>query len=157
MSNSNSKQSFDYYVALDLGSESMAAYYRKADDPEGAMIDLLEHAEAISGYKVVEQQILGPDGRRSNRMRSQISLEHDKQPKPLPLDHARINLLDANERKKCIFTYFHGQMQQTKAGPRLPNPKIPFQFGSEGIVPKVADDKHQLVQHSPEQLLQHAT
>ena len=39
----------------------------------------------------------------------------------------------------------------------MPNPKIPFQYGSQKIIPEVKDTAGRRVQHEPEQLLQHIT
>jgi hypothetical protein len=143
-----------YYVALDLGSESMAAYCQAENASQGEMIDLVEHAMSLLGpNKQPVQYIIEDNQSRSPRLRTIISLEDNRQGQTLPDDHATYDF--TRQYGDSLLTYFHDQ--GSAIDNIMPNPKIPFQFGSEKIIPEVRAKGGGTVRHSPEVLLQHIT
>jgi hypothetical protein len=145
---------YRYYVALDLGSESMAAYCLEQGAQEGTMIDLVEHADAILGINKQPMQYIYDDGARSPRLRTIISLEDNTQGQTLPASHATLDF--KTEYNSSLLRYFHDM----GAGPTnlMPNPKIPFQYGSGKVIPEVRPTGGgPNVRHSPEALLRHIT
>jgi len=149
-----------HYVALDLGSESMAAYYESSKTDEGEMIRLQAHAAELLGHD--SPDLLMDKGQQSPRLRTRIGLEDGRQPHPLPLSHAMLDFLDTENRRldgygESLFSYFYLPDQEFGRA-IMPNPKIPFQEGGAKVVPRVeATGSSKRVRHSPEQLLQHLT
>jgi hypothetical protein len=149
-----------HYVALDLGSESMAAYYESSRADEGEMISLQAHAAELLGHD--SPDLLTDKGQESPRLRTRIGLEDGRQPHPLPLSHAMLDFLDPENRRldgyyESLFSYFYLPDQEFGRA-IMPNPKIPFQEGGAKVVPRVeATGSSKPVRHSPEQLLQHLT
>jgi len=149
-----------YYVALDLGSESMAAYYESRRTDAGGMIHLQAHAAELLGQ--ASPELLKENGKPSPRLRTRIGLEDGRQPYPLPLSHALLDFLDTESRRldgygESLFSYFYLPDQEF-GRTILPNPKIPFQEGGAGVVPRVvASGSSEPVRHPPEQLLAHLT
>src|SRR5947209_6781839 len=126
-----------YYVALDLGSESMAAYYESRRTDAGGMIHLQAHAAELLGQ--ASPELLKENGKPSPRLRTRIGLEDGRQPYPLPLSHALLDFLDTESRRldgygESLFSYFYLPDQEF-GRTILPNPKIPFQEGGAGVVP----------------------
>ncbi len=154
------------YVALDLGSESMAAYYADAFG-NGAMINLQAKAPALLGIN--EDQADNPaigvdfleemnDGnvkpKRSPRMWNRISFNEGVQPQNLEDDHARLPITNQTESDRSLFRYFH---QKGGWPPPLimPNPKILFQHQVKDILPKVEARGGGQVDLSPQKLINH--
>jgi hypothetical protein len=143
-----------YYVALDLGSESMAAYCQAENASQGEMIDLVEHAQSLLGpNKQPVQYIFEEDRSRSPRLRTIISLEDNRQGPVLDDCHATLDF--TAQYADSLLTYFHDK--GSAIDNVMPNPKIPFQFGSEKIIPEVRAKGDGTVRHSPEVLLQNIT
>jgi hypothetical protein len=143
------------YIALDLGSNSMAACYDDMQQPGLQMIGLQEFHHMIAGE---------PAGSSSPLLPTQISLKeppHYKTP-VLPDDHAGITFVDKNgmfdedEEKKSVFRFFHKKLDPRKL---MPNPKLIFQSGCDKAVPRVVLEvgKPETVQYSPASLLCHLT
>ena len=152
---------FDYYVALDLGSESMAAYFEHRKTAKGGMIQLQAHGATILGSNHV--QLLKENGSTvSPRLRTRVTLEDNRQGSELKPDHARLDLISPSGERlddcdQSLFTYFYAP-DQALGGALLPNPKIPFQEGGADIIPRVATTNGRVkVRHSPNQILEHLT
>jgi hypothetical protein len=155
---------FDYYVSLDLGSETMAAYYEHATDGnDKGSIDLQAHAKSLLGGPTADPDyLLDADGTISRRLRTRIALLDRRQGDPLPDTHALLDFIDNQGNKlpgydESLFLYFFNK-NQTKAFAFMPNPKVPFQEGGERIIPKVIPQGGSpgvKVTHSAETLLQH--
>jgi hypothetical protein len=149
-----------YYVALDLGSESIAAYYESRRTNAEGMIRLQVHAAELLGHD--SPDLLPENGKPSPRLRTRIGLEDGRQPHPLPISHALLDFLDSEGRRldgydESLFSYFYLPDQEFSRT-ILPNPKIPFQEGGAGVIPQVAAmGSSEPVQHPPEQLLAHLT
>lgn len=154
---------FDYYVSLDLGSESMAAYYQHARTGQGGMVELQEHAKKLLPPGTVDY-LREEDGTVSPRLRTRIGLEHNRQPWPLPPEHALLDFIDNQGNNlpgydECLFVYFFLE-STTLASQYLPNPKVPFQEGAEAAIPEVKPKggvPGQTVSYPAEELLQHLT
>lgn len=146
---------FEYHVALDLGSESTAAYCEQRDLARGVMIDLLVLSRTLLGRdKKARQRIEHANRELSTRIRTLVTIENDLQPEVLPLEHAWLDITDQRSATKPLFTFFHADGSSLHN--LLPNPKIPFQFGTRDILPRVkAAGSGKLVKHTPDVLMQH--
>ncbi|MCG8608000.1 hypothetical protein MJD09_23820 [bacterium] len=164
-----------YYVALDLGSESMAACYI-GDSPDPRMIDLQQFGKAYIEKKnedglddrIDYRKTLLYDteedrqrGRHSSRMKTRIVLRSPNPYAQLTDDHANIEFVDdrggiTDDYRRSIFNFFPGPHEQLNY--QLPNPKIPFQAGADYILPTVLyeEDGHgpEEVRYAPEALVQ---
>jgi len=162
---------YDYYVALDLGSDTMAAYCRpyRAGQP-GQMIQLQAYASTLVENTYGEPSLVreGEKGTASCRLRTRFALMEGRQPSSLPEKHAALEFLDVNgtptkrpEYDTCLLRYFFGVREQLLANPHLvPNPKVIFQVGSlpDSLrVQAVAGGAGTFVQLTSEQLIQHMT
>ncbi|HEV3075992.1 MAG TPA: hypothetical protein VHB47_16345 [Thermoanaerobaculia bacterium] len=156
---------FEYFIGLDLGSESMAACFQHRDAARQATIDLQARAEELAGLKAgtgmgrvdLLYDELPNDGRkRSHRLRTRISLREGQQPSPLPDEHARLPLVDGSETS--IFKFFHLELQAL-ASKLVPNPKLLFQTGISDVIPavKAPGAEERSVQYEPAELLSHLT
>ena len=150
-------ENFQYLIALDLGSESMAAVFERRGDETPTPLDLQQFGEDLApstngtGRKVDYLPGL-MERERSRRLRTRTSLEGSRQPKPLPPEHAS---LDYNsDYGKSLFRIFH-LVGETFGRPLLPNPKILFQTGATKVIPRVEDPSGSLVQHRSDELLYH--
>jgi hypothetical protein len=144
---------FQYRIALDLGSESMAAYCQESQ-PRGVMIPLQEHAEALT--KARDLDLLKEGNKLSPRLKTLITMETNRQPLSLPDDHATLDLLAGdNYSTRCLFGYFHSNTPNSPYV--LPNPKVPFQWGCGSIIPAVPSTAGENAQYNPLQLVQHIT
>ncbi len=150
----------EYYVALDLGSESLAACFEKKSTGEGGMVQLQAFAEKLldSGSP---PELLQENGKPSPRLRTRIALEENRQPAELPPEHARLEFVDLEgckqeDYERSLFSYFYVADQELSRT-ILPNPKIPFQEGGAEIIPEVVTDNRSKVRHHPDQLLGHLT
>jgi hypothetical protein len=149
-----------YYLALDLGSESMAAYYEDRRTGVGGMVSLQEYGDKLLAADSPPELLLD-GGKPSPRLRTRIGLEDGRQPADLPSDHAILDFVDeAGNRlsgyEETLFSYFYLPDQEFSRT-ILPNPKIPFQEGGAGIIPEVETSGHGKTRHSPESLLAHLT
>src|SRR5262245_48210914 len=121
---------FDYYVTLDLGSESMAACFQHRESRTPIPIDLQwlatrllpTRAGQLGAELLCEENEKAP----SVRLRTRISLEGGRQRQPLSPDHATLVLQD--EDHITLFGYFHPEGRALGAK-LLPNPKLLFQTG----------------------------
>lgn len=155
-----------YYVALDLGSESMAAYYQIKDGIRGHMINMQAHGRTLLGSEPL--YLMSDDGKApSPRLRTRISLEDNRQGEWLDDGHALLDFCDGNGNKltgydESLFAYFYKKYDELGRN-IMPNPKIPFQEGGQDIIPEVEVKGTYLVgrakkkRHSPEILLKHLT
>lgn len=157
-----------YYISLDLGSDSTAAY---CEDPRGngEMIDLQEHAYTLLGRNVnylMESATEKSPSSRSPRLRTRFTLEDKRQPSILGSDHAQLDFLERDPNTqdfvkapgydKSLFVYFHGEGESLGGRKILPNPKIPFQEGADAVIPSlVTTDSNPSCHYKPVELLQH--
>lgn len=158
------EHNIEYYVSLDFGSESMAAYCEKKGSVEGEMIQLQAHARTLLDNT---EPVLLKDhkGKESPRLRTRISLKEKFQSESLSKKHAELKFIDENGKKrgdydKSLFTYF---LPKNFLRHLMPNPKIPFQYGGKEIIPEVyfgntlassRPDPEILIQHLTTQVVQ---
>ncbi|MBI4547253.1 MAG: hypothetical protein HY707_04680 [Ignavibacteriae bacterium] len=152
-----------YYVALDLGSESMSAYFEEKDYSKFDMVDLQAHAKTLLGqdpeYLMEEVENLQ---KKSPRLRTRIFIRDRKQPSSLSLNHAKLDFIHKNGTKlpgydESLFGLFAAPNTWVLGG-MMPNPKIPFQYGAQEIIPEVEPQGGGIkVKHNPEVLIQHLT
>lgn len=174
-----SERKIKAYVALDLGSESMAAYFEDLQG-NGGMIELQRHAELLlgqSGTSVAQKPDLlmensGKDPTRSPRLWNRISFNIDGQPKNLDENHAKLRFVMPTskgspgkdtvllaEYYKSLFRFFHLNEEWPHPTGVLPNPKILFQQQVTKILSKfqVAGTDGNRFELSPEMLIKHLT
>jgi hypothetical protein len=156
-----------YYVSLDLGSESTAAYYEEVENPQGGMIYLQEHATALVGIEkedggwIEADYFMDDEQNRSPRLRTFFFVDDGRQPFPLPDAHAELDFIGPDDTKlnyeDSLLKYFRrGDQDVLKV---LPNPKIPFQEGAVKVIPEVTvkPDNKVSVRFEPLVLIQHMT
>lgn len=125
----------DIFVALDLGSESMAACFRHTGvgGARATMIDLQRMASQLLGA--------GNNAEFANikpRLRTRIGVRDQRQPQTIDPQHATLDLSEPEQESQCMFQYFFSESATaTEARKLLPNPKIPFQMGARDIFPQV--------------------
>jgi hypothetical protein len=160
------------HVALDLGSESMAAYY---DDPHagvGGMIQLQEPAQALmeaDGFNLLDQTIdylkektEKGSARPSPRMWNRIQFRDGAQPREPGVDHAKLEFVGSSngQYQQSLFKYFHLDDGWPGEGKIVPNPKILFQHQVKRILPANVDargNSNEKVNVTPEMLVKHLT
>lgn len=123
------------WVALDLGSESMAAHYEAIDGKTG-MIEMQRLSKRLispSDEDLLQPELLrekiGNAERDSPRLRNRISFKHEAQPIDPDPDHATLCFAkDPSLYQKSLFRFFHreGGWPPTNLEV-MPNPKILFQ------------------------------
>lgn len=147
----------EYFISLDLGSESMAACFQHRNGQEPVTINLQAMAERLSSWLPGKDplDLLREDDEKtiSHRLRTRISLVEGKQPSPLPEAHA--NVLFKNGSGDSIFRFFHleGETLNSKL---IPNPKLLFQTGIFAVIPRVKGTKGSAL-YKPEEILEHLT
>ncbi len=158
------------YISFDMGSESMAAFCQLKGEPEGFTIDLQEYAQKLLGKDVNEKDIEylwnEENGKtvRSDRLRTLISIEPNRQPVELPESHAKLNFIDSNGNvcskngvdiyNNSLFRFFYKKDQGLSRNV-IPNPKIPFQEGAGLIIPEIESKEKEKVRYKPEILIHH--
>jgi hypothetical protein len=150
----------EYYVTLDLGSDSMAACFQHLEDQTPTLIDLQRLAETLAPPKEGQlpvEFLLEEDNRtKAPRLRTRISLR-PFQPSKLPESHAGLRL--PVDKDKTIFGFFHRE-GRVLGEPLLPNPKLLFQTHVRDVIPrlvKAASETHEEVQYEAGDLLKHLT
>ena len=136
------KRVWDYYVALDLGSETMAAYYRPVSSPagRGGMVHLQAHARLFVAESRGKPALV-MDGRAvSPRLRTRFELQGRRQPRCLPVEHAFLDFVSSDPGRPSrlpgyeasLIRYFFGEREERGIlNPNLvPNPKVVFQLGA---------------------------
>ncbi len=165
-----------YFVALDLGSDSMVAALSdgQARGEHPRLLPLQERAMAYVHRGARDPDagaaldpILERDGMRvSERLRTRISLVDERQPPQILDSHAALDAVDdaASPSPQSLFRFFHSQGGQNVLESKLlPNPKIPFQLGARHVFPRVkaksapGSGGQTLVNLSPDTLLKHLT
>lgn len=136
----------NYYVGVDLGSETIAAYYERhgLGPSRSELIALQEHADLLVGDAAnhLEEPAPGGGTRKSRRMRTRIGLINQRQPETLPPGHARLGFFQAGhgslrDYKHSIFRFFVRKNDDPLlVGRLIPNPKVLFQVGGAGCLPK---------------------
>ena len=168
-------KNYTYYISLDLGSESTAAYFEKRHARRGKLINLQAYAFALLEGKN-PNYLKDASGGNSRRLRTRFGLRDFAQPEILGNDHALLDFVDKrgnvlyinqnNVRRlnysSAIFEYF---LEQDSAfsltGKNMPNPKIPFQMGGADVIPRLAvkeqpgQTQDLETQHGPGVLIQH--
>lgn len=169
MNNENVKA----WVALDLGSESMAAYYEDQEG-RGGMINLQAHSLSLlnTGVMPTARPYLLMEGTRvSPRLWNRISFKAGAQPRHLDDAHASLEFVRPTndgadgERvllpiyERSLFRFFHSIGDWPHPAGVLPNPKILFQQQVMDILAAInvpaTDGGH--VELIPETLIQHLT
>jgi hypothetical protein len=145
-----------HFVALDLGSESMAACYATRQMHEPEMIPLQEFAplaygesyRRLSGKK--DYLLYESDGKTiSNRLKSVIFLRENQPETSLPEDHARMQFiewsgpdwsgeprLNRQQWQRSIFELFSPQNGRHEHFLAMPNPKVLFQYKADKVLPR---------------------
>lgn len=157
------------YVALDLGSESMAAYYED-NSGNGGMIKLQAKAATLLGGggtaaerpDLLMEETAGGSLKPSPRLWNRISFKDKAQPKEPKDDHAVLFFADSPELyKKSLFRFFHLSEEWPPPSGVMPNPKILFQQQVTDILEPIkvvsteGDNVH--VRLYPEFLIKHLT
>ncbi|MCC2668273.1 MAG: heat shock protein [Armatimonadetes bacterium] len=152
----------DVFVGLDLGSESMAAYFRGrvGDRFYQEMVDLQAHGDNLVGYTAWK---LKDGDRPSRRLLTRIGLYDFRVKADLPHDHALLEFVPDGRKGpavdgygKSLYQYFFRSDEHPLGAPKLmPNPKIPFQVGADDVIPDVDASDGGTVNKDPEKLLQH--
>ena len=133
-----SAQPLPYLITLDLGSESMAACFQHRSGRRPAPINLQALAHDLvpqDAGKTPLDLLKEDDGVVSPRLRTRISLRAEKQPTPLPPEHAQIRF--NKSLGNSIFNFFHREGEALSSNRLIPNPKLLFQTGIREIVPWV--------------------
>jgi hypothetical protein len=158
------------YIALAIEEKTIAACCQFVDNPEPVYINLQEYAAALLGVdeEIIDYLMIEKNGEKvkSPKLRNLISLENRRQPKNLPLSHAKLNFIDNKGNKvekdgranyrRSLFGYFY-KKGQSLVQDLIPNPRLLFQAGSERIIPEVESigSKFMRVRHKPEELIKH--
>lgn len=181
MSESNENR---VYVALDLGSESMAAYYEDTRG-NGGMIKLQSLADKLHGngdgsstqLNLLKESQAGAADKTSPRLWNRISFREKKagEDRAEPDDnHATLHFIrpavrlpngkyesvvNHKEYEKSLFQYFHMSGEWPPMGRVLPNPKILFQQQITDLLApiQVRSKTGDRVRLSPEILIKHLT
>ncbi len=145
------------FVSLDLGSDSIAAFYENINTNKSGMIGLQEYGAVLLGSE--PNYLRENGGQISKRLRTKIGLREHVQEDELNDNHALLDFIDDNgsimktNYEKSLFQFF------LPVGPVaqyfMPNPKIPFQEGAEKIIPILKTNKNVDARYSPEILIQH--
>ena len=161
----------NYYVSLDLGSDSMVAAFYDPNDFESStrLIPLQERALDYvrapgSDDDASVKPLLEREGNAvSCRLKTRISLTDDRQPQTIEAGHAALDAVSdaaagrGGGQPQSIFRFFHvtgGVILQNKL---MPNPKIPFQLGAREVFPRVRARGGGNVTLAPDVLLKHLT
>lgn len=117
---------FRYYIAVDFGSESMAAAFLTEADAYPQDIDLQSRAATVrSGCDILKEE----DGTtRSRRLRTRIALGKHPLTNALLDEQAAVDLPDAS------FEYFHFEAQEYSRDV-LPNLKLLYQEAVRTLLP----------------------
>ncbi len=150
------RRDFDYFIALDLGSESMAASFQHRGDSEPFAIDLQQRAEELlptDPQKAPLDLMTEEDGSPSQQLRTRIGLV-GRQPSPLPSSHADLSI--SQLETDSVFEFFHREGESLRKD-LLPNPKLLFQTGVRNVIPRLKSTSSGRVQYEPAELLQNLT
>ncbi len=170
------KTLFKYYVSLDLGSASTAAFFQAVGGQEDTreMVRLQAYARELLGE---EPRYYTSGGTISSRLQTRFVFNEFRQPAPLPVDHALLDFVDDRGMRRyeededgnvyeyyereSIFQYFQPRFRNEELTERrMPNPKIPFQMGGrEVIIPLGLKDAPSYERHryEPAELIKHMT
>ncbi len=167
------------FVALDLGSESMAAYY-ETTRREGGMIKLQVEdvakkllsggSGATESPQLLMEEIEGRS-KLSPRLWNRISFRDNAQPQEPEDDHATLCFVSSpsetttswevslEQYEKSLFNFFHTAGGWPLFRRALPNPKILFQQQTTKILAsfKIKTTDGGRVRLSPEMLIKHLT
>jgi hypothetical protein len=164
------------WVALDLGSESMAAYYETADNKSG-MIEMQGLSKTIMNPTETQAALqlellnekVGTVERISPRLWNRVSFKDRAQPVDPERDHATLCFAkDPALYEQSLFSFFHRRGGWPPvSNVIMPNPKILFQhqvgdiFDSMRVIAKNGSDSAktdlQYVRLSPEMLIKDLT
>jgi hypothetical protein len=154
----NASPKITHYVSLDLGSDSMAAYYEEINPPRAGLIPLQESAETHP-YKD-DLDLLRERGVLAKRLRTRILLRDPVPAAQLPANHTQMHFVDPQgqwiPKHESVFVFFD---RKDSKNPVMPNPKLVFQMGSQQAVPEltVLAPPPPTVRHDPAVLLQDLT
>jgi hypothetical protein len=138
------RDNIQHYVALDLGSESMAAYHFDLDRNQGRAIDLQEFAGADPMYRNFRP-----------RLRTRIQLREYKHAAGQPqLSFVTNGTLDRDLYQQSVFELFLSKQSHEVFNFAMPNPKIAFQRGAENLIPELRQTEGLArVRYKPEELI----
>jgi hypothetical protein len=143
------------YVALDLGSESMAAYYALHPKPEEKIVALQTYGRALIGK---EPDYLRDDGRISARLRTRLGLKSGiSDDIQATLSFVNQGSVSTRDYERSHFQFFAGPRER-QTWKLLPNPKIMFQRGAKNILPSVSHEGQSIpTRDEPKSLIQWLT
>lgn len=155
-----------YHVALDLGSDSMAAYF--ASDRESRMVPLQEYAPLTVTNRRPDF-LRTPDAngemKVSSRLRSRIVLSSNQSDPNLPESHATLDFWDVSQAepmlkdgyRQSIFDFWQPELTPPLMNTTLPNPKVMFQYGVEDAFPAARTLSGEAMHLTPETVAGHLT
>lgn len=158
--NTNQNNKIEYVAVLDLGSESMFAFFGKKDMTELKQIDLQDETKIKNWTKWNINDVnvyKNPDGTKSKRLRNKIAIAtkrvdviKDKE------SHAKI-LFNSDSYKKTIFQLFQEDSIDA-VYEYMCNPKVIYAKGAKNILPKIEDkEKGKTAELEPDEYLKHLT
>jgi hypothetical protein len=155
-----------YHVALDLGSDSMAAYF--ASDRESRMVPLQEYAPLTVTNRRPDF-LRTPDAngemKVSSRLRSRIVLSSNQSDPNLSESHATLDFWDVSHAepmlqdgyRQSIFDFWQPELTPPLMNTTLPNPKVMFQYGVEDAFPAARTLSGEAMHLTPETVAGHLT
>ncbi|AIE83573.1 heat shock protein HSP60 [Fimbriimonas ginsengisoli Gsoil 348] len=157
-----------HYVALDLGSDSMAAVYATDDGQELRMVPLQHFAPIMVPDRqpnLLWTQRGGAPADVSPRLRSRIELQENQAERTLPEWHATLDFFDLTRAeptilpgyRQSIFLMFQSARVAPKVNTTLPNPKVMFQYGIREAFPNFRTITGEPLDLSPETAIGHLT
>lgn len=152
-----------YYVSLDLGSDTMAAYFEPLS-PDGAkMIPLQKYHDQFTTKTDAAETVLGGGDKPSDLMRTRIFLRDAFRSKylqngELQDSHAQMELIDPSGKSRdladSIFIFFPSPFSQEHV---MPNPKLVYQSGCKRALPLLKTADGEEIKVDPGILLKHLT
>ena len=157
-----------HYVALDLGSDSMAAVYATDDGQDLRMVPLQHFAPLMVPDRqpnLLQTRSPVGDLESSPRLRSRIELQENQSQRTLPDTHATLDFFDVSKAsptllpgyRQSIFLFFQSARLLPRVNTTLPNPKVLFQYGIRDAFPNLHTISGEPLDVSPEAAIAHLT
>jgi|GEM_PF-6920632 len=157
-----------HYVALDLGSDSMAAVYATDDGQDLRMIPLQHFAPIMVADRqpnLLKIERANGEVDVSPRLRSRIELQGNQSERTLPDWHATLDFFDTTKAeptilpgyRQSVFLFFQSARLLPRVNTTLPNPKVMFQYGIRDAFPNFRTINREAMDVSPETAISHLT
>ncbi|HEY6351974.1 MAG TPA: hypothetical protein VI636_21475 [Candidatus Angelobacter sp.] len=141
-----------YYVALDLGSESMAACYCVIGGEENQeMIPLQHYAKELVEAGAPFYFRNGKEISERLRTRFNIRDGDQEESRQGPLEFIHAGRPSPDDYRKSIFEFF--RPENSDVWKLMPNPKIVFQRGAQSAIPTVYNTSGAEKRYSPSQII----